>query len=183
MKCGHHAIMQSEHLPLVLTLQLDRQTFQYFDQLRQQHFPAERNFLPAHITLFHSLPGEQEVVIAEVLKECCQHTMILPLLFSKPRFLGKGVAIDIDAPALLQLHYQLVKRWDKRLHTQLTQQDRQGYRPHLTIQNKVAPDTARSLYERLVRDWHPLEGEGQGLLLWRYLGGPWELIEEFNFVN
>jgi hypothetical protein len=64
---------------------------------------------------------------------------------------------------------------------QLTPQDRQGFGPHVTIQNKVAPEIARALLASLSADFEPFEGVGEGLLLWRYLSGPWALEAEFAF--
>jgi 2'-5' RNA ligase len=165
--------------PLILTLKLDPQTFAYFDRLRQQYFPPARNFLPAHITLFHALPGEAISQIQQTLQGYCSQTTKLPIVFPKPRFLGKGVAVEVDCPPLVQLHRGLATTW----HTWLTRQDRQGYRPHITIQNKTSPETAHQLYEQLQQEWQPLQGQGEGLLLWRYLDGPWELIAEFTFTR
>jgi 2'-5' RNA ligase len=170
---------EPETSPLVLTLKLDPETFAYFDRLRQQYFPPARNFLPAHVTLFHALPGEQNPQIQKALQDCCSQTSILPMVFPKPRFLGKGVAIEIDCPQLVQLHHELSKSW----HTLLTRQDQQGYRPHITIQNKTSPETARQQYEQLKQGWQLFQGQGVGLLLWRYLGGPWELMTEFAFTQ
>ena len=45
--------------PLILTLKLDQASFTRLDALRQAHFPPERNWLSAHLTLFHHLPGDQ----------------------------------------------------------------------------------------------------------------------------
>ena len=64
---------------------------------------------------------------------------------------------------------------------QLTPQDRQGFGPHVTIQNKVDPANARALRDTLSEAFIPLEGVGEGLLLWRYLDGPWALEAEFGF--
>jgi 2'-5' RNA ligase len=170
---------EPETSPLILTLKLDPKTFAHFDRLRQQHFPPARNFLPAHITLFHALPGEETSQIQKALQDCCSQTSVLPTVFQKPRFLGKGVAIEVDCPQLVQLHRELAKCWQ----TWLTRQDQQGYRPHITIQNKTSSEIARQLYEQLKQDWQPFQGQGEGLLLWRYLGGPWELITEFTFTR
>lgn len=169
---------EPETLPLVLTLKLDPETFVYFDRLRQHYFPPNKNFLPAHITLFHALPDEERSQIQQTLQICCSQVSTLPIVFPNPRFLGKGVAIEVDCPKLVQLHRELAATW----HIWLTQQDQQGYRPHITIQNKTLPETARLLYEQLRQDWQPLQGQGEGLLLWRYLDGPWELIDEFIFT-
>ncbi len=166
-----------EHSALILTLQLDQETFARFNQLRQQYFPPEKNFLPAHVTLFHKLPGEQEQTIQQVLQAQCARTSILHLTFLKVRSLGRGVALDINCLELVQLRQQLATTWNHWL----SRQDQQGYRPHITIQNKTTPEAARQLYGQLVHEWQPWEGRGEGLLLWRYKGGPWEFMKEFRF--
>ena len=94
------------------------------------------------------------------------------------RFLGKGVAIAIHSPELVQFRQTLAKSWDEWL----SQQDRQGYRPHITVQNKVSAAEAQELYEDLARKWQPVDGCGEGLLLWYYRGGPWEQVAEFSFI-
>jgi 2'-5' RNA ligase len=160
-----------------LTLKLDPIAFDLLDQLRKQHFPPDRNFLPAHITLFHALPGDQQSAIQQTLQSVCAQTSPVPLLLPKLRFLGKGTAVEVDSPELVQLQSQLAETWDGWL----TAQDRQRYRPHVTIQNKVAPDTARQLYNQLLNTWEPAHGRGEGLLLWHYKGGPWDLVNEFTF--
>lgn len=104
-------------------------------------------------------------------------TTTMEVSFPSLRFLGKGVAVELQCPALLQLRRQLAVEWN----AWLSAQDRQGYRPHVTIQNKVLPEQARRLYDHLRDDWHTLAAHGEGLLLWRYLNGHWELVQEFSF--
>lgn len=169
--------MPESSAPFVLTLKLDSVSFNLLNSLRQQHFPAERNFLPAHVTLFHALPSEHDRSIRQTLQEVCSQTPVLPLHFPSLRFMGKGVAVEVSCPDLMQLRQQLAQTWE----TWLTAQDRQGYRSHVTIQNKVAPEQARQLYDRLSHEWQARDGQGEGLLLWYYRGGPWELAEEFSF--
>lgn len=163
--------------PLILTLKLDHASFVTFDTLRRQHFPPERNFIPAHITLFHALPGASEQSIQTRLHQVCSQTPILEITFSDVRFMGQGVGFTVECPALLALRQQLATSWQEWLSAQ----DRQGYRPHITIQNKVPAEQARHLFAHLSQEWKPLQGKGAGLLLWRYLGGPWELVHEFAF--
>lgn len=167
----------SDLSPLILTLKLDQKAFTYFDQLRQQHFPPERNFLSAHVTLFHSLPAEQKSSIQQTLQDFRSHISPLTLTFTTLRFLGKGVAVEVDCPELIQLRQQLATHW----RDWLSRQDQQGYRPHITIQNKVTPDQARLLYNQLTSEWKSFQGIGEGLLLWYYKGGPWELANQFDF--
>ncbi|UBF25683.1 2'-5' RNA ligase family protein [Kovacikia minuta CCNUW1] len=163
--------------PLILTLKLDQSTFDYVDRLRQQHFPPERNFIPAHVTLFHALPGDQEIAISQTLETLCCQTAKVSLQLPTLRFLGRGVAIDVASPELVQLRQTLANSWSQWL----SPQDQQGYRSHITIQNKVSSAEARQLYEQLKAEWQPIKGFGEGLLLWYYLGGPWELANEFSF--
>jgi hypothetical protein len=164
--------------PLILSLRLDDASFETLNGLREQHFPRERNHLDAHVTLFHALPGEQEARIRRDLKEFCSCTSRLPLSFSRPRFLVRGVAIDIECPELIRLRAHLAKEW----RDWLGPQDAQGWKhPHVTVQNKVAPETARALFEQLSASWKALDGQGEGLSLWRYLGGPWKAAEGFGF--
>ncbi len=170
--------VESSAPPLVLTLKLAQPAFERFDALRCAHFPPERNVIPAHLTLFHALPGEHLPAIRQTLAAAQAAAPALPLRFPAPRSLGRGVAIVVDSPALIALRARLAAAWG----SWLSAQDRQGYRPHITIQNKVAPEQARLLQAELAGAWVPFETLGEGLLLWRYLGGPWELLEEFRFA-
>lgn len=169
--------MADMSMSLILSLKLDQATFDFFDRLRQQHFPTEKNFLPAHITLFHKLPGEQETKIRQTLHTDCSRAAALPLTFPSLRSLGRGVAVKVECDALIQLRQQLAQNW----HAYLSRQDQQRYQPHITIQNKVSREAAQQLYNQLVGSWNPIMGRGEGLLLWYYRGGPWELVNEFPF--
>ncbi len=94
------------------------------------------------------------------------------------RFLGRGVAFEVACPPLVALREALAADWRDRL----TAQDRQGYRPHVTIQNKVTPAEARTTQERALGRPAHREGELQGLRLWHYRGGPWEEAGRFGFA-
>jgi hypothetical protein len=158
-------------------LKLDDNTFEWVNGLRQQYFPVEKNFLPAHVTLFHALPGEHLDVIQARLAQLCRETPQLSLHFPTLRFLGQGVAIELHCPDLVQLRQALVIEWQDWL----TAQDRHTIRPHITIQNKVTPDAARQTYDVLQQNWRSRSGHGEGLLLWSYQGGPWKFLDEFLF--
>jgi 2'-5' RNA ligase len=105
--------------------------------------------------------------------------MKLKVEFPAWQFFGKGVAVKVAASELLSLHAQLAKLWNDWL----TAQDRQRFQPHITVQNKVAPDEAKNLYAKLSRDWQTRDGHAKGLQLWHYLGAKWKLEEEFLFVE
>jgi 2'-5' RNA ligase len=163
--------------PLILTLSLDPLLYAHLNALRKTHFPPARNFLNAHVTLFHHLPGEAKNRIADHLQDLCLKTQAFPLQLPTLRFLGKGVAVDLLAPPLLQLHQDLATPWSPWL----TPQDRQRYHPHVTLQNKVDPIAARTLFTQLSTTWQPLHGHATGLQLWWYRGGPWQSCQDFNF--
>lgn len=165
--------------PLVLTLQFDPSTFAVLNQLRTAHFPPARNIVPAHITLFHALPGAEEQSIATALATITQTIAPVSLAFPAVRFLGRGVALAVDSAALLALRGQLAQLWEPWLGAQ----DKQRYRPHVTIQNKAEPQQARQLYEQLEATWESFNGQGIGLTLWRYRGGPWEHAATFTFAG
>ena len=93
------------------------------------------------------------------------------------RSLGRGVAYSLASPALLQLRAGLARHW----HDHLTPQDRQGWRPHVTVQNKASPEDAAALLAAMRAEFSPFTVRAEGLLLWRYLGGPWELEGRFLF--
>ncbi|MEJ7710827.1 MAG: 2'-5' RNA ligase family protein [Pyrinomonadaceae bacterium] len=163
--------------PFVLTLKLDAHSFEALNALRQRYFPVHKNFLPAHVTLFHALPGDQDEAVRQTLRTVCSETTAFALSFPKLRFLGKGVAVEIECPELIALRRQLSTSWANWL----SQQDRQSLRPHRYNQNKASPEEAQQLYEQLIGSWKLRPGRGEGLLLWRYLGGPWEMAAEIPF--
>ena len=165
--------------PLILTLEMDERSQKRFDRLRELHFPRERNYLNAHLTLFHKLPGEHQAVISVDLQDLCLHQTPFTLNATGLRFLGRGVAYELSSPGLSALRRDLARRWDPWLGAQ----DRQGFKPHVTVQNKVPPEMARALHGQLQATFTPFEVDGLGLLLWRYLDGPWELVGTYPFTR
>jgi 2'-5' RNA ligase len=163
--------------PLILTVKLDADSFGFFDALRRKHFPTKRNFLAAHVTLFHHLPGAEISIIEDDLTRICAEYEAFEMRFPTLRFLGKGTAAEIESAELIRLRSTLAAVWEAHLNNQ----DRQKFKPHITIQNKVAPDEARKLYEELRIDWQTRTGKAVGLQLWHYLDGPWKLANEFTF--
>lgn len=163
--------------PMILTLKLDVESFAFFDSLRRKHFPAERNFLSAHVTLFHNLPGSFREGIESDLNELRRRYKPFALCFPAWRFLGRGAAIEIESSDLNRLRDELKNKWLEFL----TNQDRQKFKPHITVQNKVAPEAARRLLDELSKEWTSRDGAGIGIELWHYLNGPWKLVREFAF--
>ncbi len=169
--------MSGPAAPLILTLAMDDASFRRLDALRRAHFPPERNFIPAHVTLFHHLPGEEFAAICRTLALLARTTTPMRVEAGGLQFLGRGVAIRLASPELITLRAGLAREWGPWL----TPQDRQPSRPHVTIQNKVPPDQARRLHEELGRTFSPFAIDGTGLTLWHYRGGPWEHAASFTF--
>lgn len=156
---------------------MDDESQKRFDRLREAHFPPERNYLSAHLTLFHHLPADREGEVLEEIEEACRHQAPITLKAAGLLFMGRGVAYKLEASELVALRKKLARAWEPFL----TNQDRQGLRPHVTVQNKVQPEKARALHEGLEGSFSPFEVRGEGLLLWRYLGGPWEPVGVYPF--
>ena len=156
---------------------MDSASQERFDRLREAHFPPERNYLREHLTLFHKLPAEHESEISADLKELCEGREPFTLIAVGVRLLGRGVAYELSSPELLPIRKELAERWKPWLGAQ----DRQGFKPHVTVQNKVSPDNARKLHESLQAAFSPFEVGGEGLTLWRYLDGPWERVRKYWF--
>jgi hypothetical protein len=90
--------------PLILTARMQERDLEPFDLLRQNHFPPDRNFLRAHLTMFHRLPGEyREQVVQHLIEIAASYTSITADV-SGLRHLGAGVAFTIASPELHAIH-------------------------------------------------------------------------------
>lgn len=163
--------------PLILTLALDAASQAYFDALRQRHFPPAINYLAAHLTLFHHLPGSELAAVRAHLQAVAQALPPLPLRVAGLRSLGRGVAFTLENNELRALH----RRLQAEFASYLTPQDGQKLQPHITIQNKVDPATARQLLAEMQAGFEPFAAVGTGLHLWAYRGGPWQSLAELPF--
>jgi hypothetical protein len=59
--------------------------------------------------------------------------------------------------------------------------DAAGWRPHITIQNKVSAREAKALLDKLAVDFRPRPLGVAGLSVHRYRGGPWETMGTYKF--
>lgn len=148
----------------------------WLQQLRRAHYPAERNQVPAHLTLFRHLPPSIE---AELGGRLAAYTVTPP-----PRAIIAGV-IDLDGGTALRVESEELEdiRYDlaEAMRGLLTPQDSAPWRPHITVQNKVEAKEARALQQRLRASFEPRPLAISGLATWRYLGGPWEPIRTHAF--
>jgi len=161
---------------LILLASLGPADFARLDALRRRNYPAERNRVPAHLTIFRSLPPSAEDEVRRVLARISS--------FPPPKAaeqglmdLGGGVAIRIRSDDLDRLREELLEEF----HGLLSAQDRGGWIPHVTIQNKVEPKTARTLLRSLEKDFRPRPLQIAGLELVRYSEGEWERLANYRF--
>jgi hypothetical protein len=161
---------------LIITAEIAACDLAWLEQLRRRHYPVERNQVPAHLTMFHALPpsaeGEARRALARFGAEAAPHAAIEGLMD-----LGGGAAFRIVSPDLDRIRRELAEDF----HGLLSAHDAGGWRPHVTIQNKVPPKEARALIAGLGRDFRPRPLAISGLGLQRYLGGPWEKIAVYTF--
>ena len=164
-------------MSLLVTLGLDPDSFDRLDALRDRYFPPARNVVPAHVSLFHQLPHDEGDAVRKVLDESASGLPPLPLLFGDPFRLGGGMAVRVEAPGLLDLRRGLADAFAPWL----TPQDRQPFRPHVTLMNKADRTDAARVFDELRASWAPRSGLGVSLLLWEYRGGPWRALGAYTF--
>lgn len=162
--------------PLLITLAIDTKAQLFFNYLRQQHFPPDRNYLDAHLMLFHNLPAGENAITNQ-LKVLAENTQQFALDITDVVCIGRGVAYKAVSTQLSLMHTQLQKNWKEWL----IPQDQQKLWPHITVQNKVEHHTAQALARQLADDFEPFEITGTGLQLWEYQGGPWQFIRAYDF--
>jgi len=162
--------------PLIVTAEFGPADFAWFDRQRGEHFPPERNQLPAHLTLFHALPPS---ALAEAKSRLSTASRRSPPQASVAGLmnLGSGVAYRIHSPELETIREELADAF----HGLLNAQDSAGWRPHVTIQNKVAPKVAKALYNQLDAAFETRILALSGLALHEYRGGPWAPIGRWPF--
>ena len=161
---------------LIVTAELGHEDQAWLDRLRRAHFPPERNHLAAHLTMFHALPPSAETETRRRLAETVTVSPP-PAWIAGLMDLGGGVAFRIVSEELDAIRDDLAAMFEGLLSAQ----DAQGWRPHVTIQNKVAAKVARALLAELERGFEPRPLAIRGLGLHRYLGGPWEQLAVYPF--
>jgi len=161
---------------LIVTAEIAQRDFSWIEGLRRAHYPPERNRVPAHLTVFHSLPPSAESELRGRLSRAVRGPAPAASIEGLMD-LGGGVAFRIVSPDLERIRDELAAG----LRGLLSAQDGGGWRPHVTIQNKVAPKVARALKQSLERSFEPRPLAIAGFGLHRYLGGPWERIAVYPF--
>ena len=160
-------------LTTIVTLGIDAESQQWFDEQRQLYFPPAMNHIGAHLTLFHALPGDGSV--RHVLAEAAAGSRGFAMQTVGVRSMGRGVMYLLEAPELMRLHRGLAEKF----RTFLIPQDKQPLKPHVVVQNKVEPAEAKALLAVLQARFVARRVEAVGLDWWEYRGGPWRHMERF----
>ena len=172
--CGACVALSAD--PLIVSAPLGAEDFAWLDALRRAYFPPARNRLPAHLTLFHHLPPsllpELKRRLGMIVRVSRPHAEAAGLID-----LDGGVAIRIVSPELEAMRADLAHAFAGLL----TPQDRAGWRPHVTIQNKVGASEARALKSRLDADFKPRAIRIDGLAVWAYRDGLWAPVSRHLF--
>jgi 2'-5' RNA ligase superfamily len=163
--------------PIIITAVMGKTDQAWANGLRRVHFPPERNFLDAHITLFHHLPpshlAEIKSRLAALAGECPPPVAHL----TEVMMLGRGVAYRVESPELLAIRDELADEF----RGLLIPQDQARPRLHITVQNKVEPAAAKMLHAELSASFKPRPLAISGLAAQYYKGGPWEHIATWSF--
>src|SRR5690349_12233817 len=118
---------------LIVTAELGARDLAWLEGLRRAHYPPDRNQIPAHLTMFHALPPSAEQELRSRLKQIASGSQPYARIEGVMDLDG-GVAFRVVSPNLDRIRDELADT----LHGLLSAQDNGGWRPHVTIQNKVA---------------------------------------------
>ena len=167
----------ADDAPFIVTAQLPADMAKWATALRDAHFPPARNYLKAHVTLFHALPASYADEIRTILKQETAQAADVQGDLVGLMSLGGGTALKLVSPQLMDIRDRLADRF----HGLLTGQDSHRPRLHITIQNKVTSGAAKALQEQLEDTIRPQSFCFSGLELHIYRRGPWEFVREFKF--
>lgn len=166
-----------ERSPIIVSALFGDADFAFFDGLRRRHFPPERNVIPAHLTLFHHLAPDLASELKQRLNGETRGIAAPRADIGGLVSLGRGVAFRIVSPELVAIRDRLAEAFAPML----VPQDSAGWRPHVTIQNKVTPSDAALLRSSLQVNFVPRPVRLIGLAAWWYRDGPWEPLSRHIF--
>jgi len=162
--------------PLIVTADFLAGDFSWLEGLRRAHYPVDLNRVPVHLTMFQGLPPS---AVEEVKRELAAHSAGPPprATIAGLMSLSTGVAFRVVSDELDSIREAIADHF----HSLLCAPDAAGWRPHVTIQNKVPPRQAKALLDELQRDFRPRPLGIAGLSVHRYRGGPWETVASYKF--
>lgn len=156
--------------PLILTLTLDKASHAFLTNLRSKYFPPSRNFLSAHVTLFHAIPPHRVIELNRHLNEICASTNAWDVFIGEPKAMGKrGVMVNVrERPSgtVEGIHHELMarlKRGVKEDKDKLTDQDARPLgKPHVTVLNKATDEEqVHKCLEEVLKVFDDMKQPGQ----------------------
>lgn len=169
---------QPRDRPMIVTAWIDADDLRPFNDLRRRFFPPDRNYLEAHLTLFHHINAADREGFLDLARRVCALREPFSVAVEPPFLLGRGVAYRVTSDELMRLREDL----RRPVAGTLTPQDARPWKsPHLTVQNKVAPAEAQRLLRHLLPRYEPCFLRLLGLSCYTYDGGPWTLITRLPF--
>jgi len=154
--------------PLILTLKLDKATQTFLTDLRTKHFPKNRNYLAAHVTLFHAIPAHRYAALDAHLHALVQKTNSWDVFVGEPKKMSnKGVMVTVrDRPhgTIESIHDDIqhfLKTSAKKDEDKLTDQDsRRMGKAHATIMNKAEEDEVERCLQEVEKEFEGLKQPG-----------------------
>jgi 2'-5' RNA ligase len=162
--------------PLIVTADFAPPDFAWLEGLRRSHYPPEQNRVQVHLTMFQGLPPS---AVEEVKRQLALHSAEPPprATIAGLMNLSRGVAFRVVSDELEAIRESIADHF----HGLLCAPDAAGWRPHVTIQNKVTAKQAKALLDELERDFRQRPLGISGLSIHRYRGGPWEAVGSYPF--
>lgn len=163
-----------DRTPILLLAELPPPLQARLDAVRRTHYPQAKT--PAHLTLFHAIPGMIAAELADILRECTR---------AKPPRATIARVIDWQEATALAVHSEdlvlLRETIASRLTGLLTAADALPPALHITIQNKALRPAAIALQRTLAQTWHPTETTIPALTAHRVIAGQWHPIGRWPF--
>jgi hypothetical protein len=162
--------------PLIVTADFADPDFAWLEGLRRANYPAVKNRVPVHLTMFQGLPPS---AVEEIKHQLARHSAQPPprAIIAGLMNLSGGVAFRVVSDELEAIREAIADHF----HGMLCAPDAAGWWPHITVQNKVPPRQANALLAELDRGSFPRPLGISALSLHRYRGGPWETISSYPF--
>jgi 2'-5' RNA ligase superfamily len=162
---------------LIITLKMDDASQTFFNKKRKQYYPAYANFVDAHITLFHKLPSDKNIIY-QTLQQLC-HTKAFEMQVVGIKNIDNFVAYVIVSPTLQNIHTEMQAAFT----TMLNEKDKDILWPHITVHNKATVYKAFKTHEKLLEAFVPFSITAIGFITWYYAKKEWIKKEDYLFAK
>jgi 2'-5' RNA ligase superfamily len=161
---------------LIITLKIDDASQAFFNEKRKQHYPAYANFVDAHITLFHKLPSDKNIVYDTLLQ--LSNTAVFEMQVVGIKNIENFVAYDIASLTLQNMHAAMQNAFANMLN----EKDREILWPHITVCNKATAYKAFKTHQKLLETFTSFNINAIGFTTWFYAKKAWVKKEDYLFT-